>query len=158
MKKKQTQYGRYAAFIDCAGFSIFDSVNRLLLFLLLIYTAFSCEEARVEDPAASDRCSIYHDVHFALIDSLPTNDRVRVLDQLASLSAINGVDGFSLTEHAETKDPRALKEVDVSIRMCFSDGVSMNEYRVDPRHIQVKKEISAFLKAAPIVIDSRVFE
>jgi hypothetical protein len=79
-------------------------------------------------------------VHLVLIDSLSAADRVRVLEQLASLSSISGVSGFSLAERAETKDPRALKEVDVSLRMCFSDTVAMNNYRIHPDHLQVKKK------------------
>ncbi len=106
----------------------------------------------------TEGCSIYHDVHLVLIDSLSAADRVMVLEQLASLSAISGVSGFSLSERAETNDPRALKEVDVSIRMCFSDTSAMKNYRIDPDHLQVKKNIAGFLKAAPTVIDSRVIE
>ena len=81
-----------------------------------------------------------------------------MLEQLALLSAISGVSAFSLAERAETNDPRALNEVDVSIRMCFSNMVAMKNYRIDPKHLQVKKNIADFLKTAPIVIDSRMIE
>ena len=133
-------------------------MNRWLLFLGLVSAAYSCGEPEAESLAATEVCSIYHDVHLVLIDSLSAADRVRVLEQLASLSSISGVSGFSLAERAETKDPRALKEVDVSLRMCFSDTVAMNNYRINPDHLQVKKKIAGFLKAAPTIIDSRVIE
>jgi hypothetical protein len=133
-------------------------MNRWLLFLGLVSASYSCGEAEAESLAANEGCSIYHDVHLILIDSLSAADRVMVLEELASLSAVSGVSGFSLSERAETNDPRALKEVDVSLRMCFSDTVAMNNYRIDPDHLQVKKNIAAFLKVAPTVIDSRVIE
>lgn len=133
-------------------------MNRWLLFLGLVSAAYSCGEPEAEDLAATEGCSIHHDVHLVLIDSLSAADRVMVLEQLASLSAVSGVSGFSLSERAETNDPRALKEVDVSIRMCFSDTSAMKNYRIDPDHLEVKKNIAGFLKAPPTVIDSRVIE
>ena len=133
-------------------------MNRWLFFLGLFSAAYSCREPEVESLADAPGCSIYHDVHLVLIDSLSVADRTRVLEQLALLSAISGVSAFSLAERAETNDPRALKEVDVSIRMCFSNMVAMKNYRIDPKHLQVKKNIADFLKTAPIVIDSRMIE
>ena len=133
-------------------------MNRWLLFLGLFSAAYSCGEPGAESLAANEGCRIYHDVHLNLIDSLSAADRGRVLEQLASLSAVSGVSGFSLSERAETNDPRALKEVDVSIRMCFSDTSAMKNYRIHRDHLQVKKNIAGFLKVAPTVIDSRVIE
>lgn len=133
-------------------------MNRWLFFLGLFSAAYSCREPEVESLADAPGCGIYHDVHLVLIDSLSVADRTRVLEQLASLSAISGVSAFSLAKRAETNDPRALNEVDVSIRMCFSNMVAMKNYRIDPKHLQVKKNIADFLKRAPIVIDSRIIE
>ena len=119
-------------------------MNRWLLFLGLVSAAYSCGEPEAEDLAATEGCSIHHDVHLVLIDSLSAADRVMVLEQLASLSAVSGVSGFSLSERAETNDPRALKEVDVSIRMCFSDTSAMKNYRNDKNGIVCVKGISNF--------------
>lgn len=81
-------------------------------------------------------------------------DLTTVVQQLHTLSQIDGVLDLSVSERYDTGDGRARRSYDFLLSMEFADRSALEAYGEDEQHLAVRAEILPYPAGPPQVIDA----
>lgn len=94
-------------------------------------------------------------VHLVFLKVKEEVEMTKLISELKSLAAIEGLKDFELGPFQNLDDSRALSEYDLLMEMSFDNEAAYQKYQADPIHLALKEKLKSMLAGPPATYDYR---
>ena len=135
------------------------SIIFYLAFSLFLFSGCLQNEKKPKENVASNIKTgsqyklLIHNVFLDLKDNVSADDKIKAIEQLKSLSAIDNVVKLYAGPKAETGDTRLYKNYDLALHVTFKSLDDLKKYDKNEHHAKVRRQLKSLLAGPPLVFD-----